>query len=188
MKQQQAMLLLAALVVALLLARGRQTGEQSGPAAPLCSEKTPTRLQLAGDLNHPGIYSTTDKYLTIDVITMAHPRCAEQLDAIVALTQVPIHDGMSVRIVCSGPDGRPALGIGEMRPAQLLTLGIPPDLNRMTADELVFVPGIGPRLAERIVVYRQENGDYETIEQLLQVEGIGEKTVRKLSQYVKVTK
>ncbi len=51
----------------------------------------------------------------------------------------------------------------------------PLDLNTATAEELDRLPGIGKVLAGRIVQYRTENGPFQSPEELLNVEGIGEK-------------
>lgn len=48
------------------------------------------------------------------------------------------------------------------------------DLNHADADELTALPGIGPVLAEAIVAYREENGPFRTLEELMRVPGIGE--------------
>jgi len=48
------------------------------------------------------------------------------------------------------------------------------DLNRDTASELEAPPGVGPVLAARIVAYRDLNGPFATVEDLLDVGGIGE--------------
>jgi len=49
----------------------------------------------------------------------------------------------------------------------------PIDPNRATVDELVRLPGIGEVLAGRIIAYRDANGRFETIDDLLNVRGIG---------------
>lgn len=54
------------------------------------------------------------------------------------------------------------------------------DLNTASAGELDLLPRIGPALAERIIADREENGAYETIEELERVRGIGPKTIEKL--------
>ena len=48
------------------------------------------------------------------------------------------------------------------------------DLNRSSAAELEELPGVGPVLAARIVDFRESNGPFETVEDLLDVGGIGE--------------
>lgn len=50
----------------------------------------------------------------------------------------------------------------------------PLDLNTATAEELTALPGIGEALAARIVAYREANGPFETVEEILEVSGIGE--------------
>jgi competence protein ComEA len=48
------------------------------------------------------------------------------------------------------------------------------DINRASASQLEGLPGVGPVLAERIVEYRDKNGPFTEIEDLLDVSGIGE--------------
>lgn len=48
------------------------------------------------------------------------------------------------------------------------------DLNRSTASDLEALPGVGPVLAGRIVAHRESNGPFRTVEDLLDVPGIGE--------------
>lgn len=50
----------------------------------------------------------------------------------------------------------------------------PLDLNTASAEELTALPGIGPELARRIVEYRETAGAFTTVEELLEVPGIGE--------------
>lgn len=49
------------------------------------------------------------------------------------------------------------------------------DLNRITNDQLCLLPGIGETLAERILEYRWVHGRFESLEELLKIEGISEK-------------
>ena len=54
------------------------------------------------------------------------------------------------------------------------------NLNTATAAELATLPGVGPKLAERIIEYRQKKGPFKKIEELMNVQGIGEKSFLKL--------
>jgi competence protein ComEA len=47
-------------------------------------------------------------------------------------------------------------------------------INKAGVDELQALPGVGPVLADRIVTYRDEHGPFKSIEDLLDVPGIGE--------------
>jgi competence protein ComEA len=61
------------------------------------------------------------------------------------------------------------------------------NLNTATAAQLESLPGIGPRAAERILEYRQKNGGFKKIEDLMNVKGIGEKSFLKLKPRITVT-
>jgi len=63
----------------------------------------------------------------------------------------------------------------------------PLDLNAATSADLQKLPGIGPALAARILEYRQKNGGFKKIEELMNVQGIGEQSFLKLKSLVVVT-
>ena len=62
----------------------------------------------------------------------------------------------------------------------------PVDLNTATAEELDTLPGIGESLAGRIIAYREANGPFRTIEQIMEVSGIGEAKFAELKDRITV--
>lgn len=60
------------------------------------------------------------------------------------------------------------------------------NLNTATAKDLETLPGVGAKTAIRIVEYRQKNGPFKKIEELMNVQGIGEKSFLKLKAQLTV--
>jgi comEA protein len=60
------------------------------------------------------------------------------------------------------------------------------DINAASVQELDELPGIGPAIAGRIVEYREKNGPFSKIEDLMEVRGIGEKKFLNLRDRVTV--
>jgi competence protein ComEA len=61
------------------------------------------------------------------------------------------------------------------------------DLNRATEQDFDALPGIGPKLAERIMEYRQSVGAFHTLDELRDVKGIGKKKFERIRPLVTVT-
>jgi competence protein ComEA len=63
----------------------------------------------------------------------------------------------------------------------------PVNLNTATQAQIEALPGIGPKVAQRIIEYRQKNGQFKKIEDVMNVKGIGEKSFLKLKPYLTVS-
>ncbi len=60
------------------------------------------------------------------------------------------------------------------------------DLNRATAAQLQYLSGIGPKMATRIIDYRRAKGPFASVEDLVQVRGIGAVTLKKIRPLLRV--
>ena len=62
----------------------------------------------------------------------------------------------------------------------------PVNINSASKRELDALPGIGEVLAQRIIDYRSANGPFQSVDELIKIKGIGEKTLAKLKPYATV--
>jgi competence protein ComEA len=60
------------------------------------------------------------------------------------------------------------------------------NINTATSAQLQTLPGVGEKTAERILEYRQKNGSFKKIEELMNVKGIGEKSFLKMKDRLTV--
>jgi competence protein ComEA len=74
----------------------------------------------------------------------------------------------------SQPAAKPAVPAGVL------------NINTASASELDALPGIGAKTAARIVEYRQKNGPFKKVEELMNVRGVGEKNFLKLKAQITV--
>jgi competence ComEA-like helix-hairpin-helix protein len=78
------------------------------------------------------------------------------------------------------------LTIADMSAVKKLALGLKIDLNRVSEEELVLVPGIGEKLAAKIVQFRELRGKYVELADLTAISGIKEKKLQRLEKYLTV--
>ncbi len=86
------------------------------------------------------------------------------------------------------------VGLAGFAPATVLAADAPAansvleeiHLNQASAEELQSLPGVGPALSERIVIYRDEHGPFKSVDQLTEVKGIGQAKLAKFKSRLKV--
>ena len=60
------------------------------------------------------------------------------------------------------------------------------NINTATAQQLSELPGVGPKLAARIVEYRQKAGGFKATQELMNVQGVGEKNFARIQPHLTV--
>lgn len=104
--------------------------------------------------------------------------------------QVHVPTDREVRAAVGGAGGTAGIGGGSTAVAgggpvtAEAAAGPAISLNRATATELEALPGVGPVLAQRLVEHREATGGFTSVEELLEIEGIGEKTLAELRDHV----
>jgi competence protein ComEA len=128
----------------------------------------------------PDDYAEQDRYFEERSVTPLLPEAEADADALptpvggVTADSTEQHDG-SDGTATSPPDV----------PSSASTVRIPRmNLNQATTKQLERLPRIGPALSGRIVAYRDAHGPFSKVDDLVQVRGIGEKTLAKVAPYV----
>ena len=121
-------------------------------------------VHVSGWVLAPGVVEVPEGALVVDAIAAAGGALVgARLDVINLARPVGAGDHVDV----PGPDTQVGEGSGSVGDGLI-------SLNRADSDELQGLPGVGPVLAERIVAHREAHGPFDTIEDLLDVPGIGE--------------
>jgi competence protein ComEA len=140
-------------------------------------------VQAAGAVARPGVYRLQDGARVIDLINAAGGPTAEADTQLVALAAI-LTDGVRVYVPKVGES--PPAPVGGSAGGAAGSPVAPVDLNAATPEQLDALPGVGPATAAAIVAHRQEIGRYTSVEELLDVRGIGPAKLNALRDLVTV--
>lgn len=169
-------------------------------------EEKPTifKVDIKGEVNVPGIYSLSNDSRIIDVIEKAGG-LTEQADTSVINLSKKISDEMVI-IIYSEQEVRDFEKTKEIEKqveekcvqkdenslkndACITTNTIPSgkvNINTASKEELMTLNGIGESKANDIIKYRETNGNFETIEDIKKIEGIGDSIFAKIQEDITV--
>ncbi|MDG2496758.1 MAG: ComEA family DNA-binding protein [Aquiluna sp.] len=123
-------------------------------------------VHVVGEVSQPGLYELDYGSRVRDVVAAAGGFTSDAVESSVNLARL-VYDGEQVVI------------LAESQMATAESDGFI-SLNRATSSQLETLPGIGPALAGRILAYRDEIGSFASVDQLLEVTGIGSKLFEQL--------
>jgi len=181
---------LAAFVVVFLAVRFLHRGPPAAapvsigrPATHTPPERSRHKLlvvDVEGEVRRPGIQRVPSGSRAAVAVTQAGG-LTRHGDATAVNLAAPLHDGQQVVVPRRGAAGLAAAPGAAADPAVGDSAGVPGvpaqpvSLSSATVAQLDTLDGIGPTLAARIVAYRTAHGGFRSIDELKQVEGIGEK-------------
>nr|WP_232337029.1 helix-hairpin-helix domain-containing protein [Lysinibacillus timonensis] len=144
-------------------------------------------VDIKGAVKSPGVYELDSNDRIIDAIDMAGGFLDGAQTEFVNLSQ-KVQDEMLIYIPKKGES------LDDVNFGQVVTTpsskpnGTQAKVNINLADEteLTSLPGIGPSKAQAIISFREENGQFKTIDELKNVSGIGDKTFEKLKEFISI--
>ena len=158
-------------------------------AAPSTTASTgPVQLVVhaAGAVVAPGVHRVPAGSRVIDVVDAAGG-LSPQADGARINLAAPVVDGERVYVPAVGEATPPSVGGPTGASADgVPTAGAPLDLNQATEAQLDELPGVGPSTAAAIVEHRDRIGGFTSVDQLLDVRGIGEAKLEQIRPLVRV--
>lgn len=146
-------------------------------------------IDISGAVKKPGVYSLSSKDRVIDAINKAGGLTKRaDLEKIASdINQASyLEDEQKIEIPLKQSIIKASVAGAEESQTQttnLTTSGVI-GINQASASQLESLPGIGPVYAQRIVELRNQLGKFSSINQLLEVSGIGERTLEKIAPHV----
>lgn len=134
-------------------------------------------IDIKGAVKKPGVYTMNEGDRVVDAIEKAGGFLKEADQNQLNLASL-LKDEMVIYV--------PKKGEQQEKPLQAAANGLSQEedgkirINSASVEELQKLQGIGPSKAQAIVTYREENGPFKTVEDLLEVSGIGEKTLENI--------
>ena len=153
------------------------SGHRADDAADVGATGAIIFVHLLGAVARPGLYELREGDRAVDAVAAAGG-FADQADQTQLNLARLLADGEQIYVPV----------VGEVQPAPEAAGTVGGKVNLNTADEAALdtLPGVGPATARRILDWRETNGRFTTIEDLLSVSGIGDKTFAELKDLVTV--
>ncbi|HLR42491.1 MAG TPA: helix-hairpin-helix domain-containing protein [Pseudogracilibacillus sp.] len=138
-------------------------------------------VDIKGAVKSPAVYKMEQDARVQDVVDKAGGFTKHADETMINLAQ-KLTDEMVIYVPIEGEeplDGLPLIASDSTTNPQATEEG-KVHLNSATQAEIETLNGIGPKKAESILIYREENGPFQSVEQLTEVSGIGDKTVENI--------
>lgn len=149
-----------------------------------------TRIHVSGDVAAPGMYTLKSGSSEQDAIDAAGGLKAaseginEATDTVGDFQTSPAERNVKKIVVTnkSSKNNYPEAPKKDMAALK----GHKININTASGEDLMKLPGIGPAMSRRVVEFRNTNGSFQTIEDIMQVKGIGDKKFEKMKDFIKV--
>ncbi|KGR78563.1 hypothetical protein CD29_10985 [Ureibacillus manganicus DSM 26584] len=142
-------------------------------------------VDIKGEVKYPGVYELTSDKRVIDVIELAGGY-TDDADSKGINHAQRLQDEMVIYIPKTGDSLNDEQTDTFITVPTTFTASNLININLANESDLLTLPGIGPSKAQAIITYRDENGRFQSIEDLKKVSGIGDKTFEKLKEFITI--
>jgi competence protein ComEA len=185
-----AAILVLLLLSAWYLARSRPAADASPPAVATIAVAAgrgnggdgPVVVDVAGAVNHPGVYRLPSSARVEDALKRAGG-ATRRADLSQVNRAAKVEDGRQILVPVRAPRVAAASAAAPGAPAPPEP---PVNLNTATLEQLDTLDGVGPSTAKKILDYRTVHGGFGNVDELDQIPGIGEKRLAALREHVRV--
>ncbi|CAH0135317.1 MULTISPECIES: helix-hairpin-helix domain-containing protein [Priestia] len=162
----------------------KKEGESSDQV--ISSQDSPfVMVDIKGAVQKPGVYQLPKDARVKDALAQAGG-ATKEADLRQLNLASKLQDEMAVYIPAAGEEIPPSSPVSSISSSGTSNDQPLVNINTANTDELQTLNGIGPSKASAIVSYREENGLFQTVEDLGQVSGIGEKSLEKIKAQITV--
>ena len=160
-------------------ADGETAGGQT--AAEGQAEQSGLFIHICGEVTEPGVYELPAGSRIYEAVEMAGGFTPEASKSYVNLAQT-LRDGDKIEIPAEGEEPSVPAGQGEAAAESMADDLV--DINTASRQELCTIPGVGESRADSIISYREQNGGFSRIEDIMKVEGIKEGMFAKMKDKI----
>ncbi|MFP4698074.1 MAG: helix-hairpin-helix domain-containing protein [Eubacteriales bacterium] len=136
-------------------------------------------VEICGAVNQPNVYEVEEGTRIFEVLEMAGGLTEEAAPFVINQAE-PAMDGQQVYFPTQDEVDE-GYHIDENKTNNYLI-----NINSATLEQLISIPGIGETKAKNIIEYREENGKFNSIEDIMNIDGIKEGIFNKIKEYISV--
>lgn len=179
-------------------------GGSDGEPQDAQAQKVPIYVQVSGAVARPGVYELSEGSRIFEAIEMAGG-LTEEADVRLLNQAKPVSDGEMIYVYAEGEEPLPEEVLAANSPAASDSVsdgasagsedsgdsgasggdGLV-NINTATKEQLMTLPGIGQSKAQLIISYRESQGTFEKIEDIMNIEGIKEGVFNKIKDHIRV--
>ncbi|MDP2210268.1 MAG: ComEA family DNA-binding protein [Candidatus Aquicultor sp.] len=163
--------------------------KQEDPEATPAKEPAQLYVHVAGAVAKPGVYALKDGSRIVDAIGVAGGGAPDADEDALNLAAKLI-DGQRVYVPKKGETPQPVSGMSAGGDAGVIgdpaAAGGKININLASAEQLDFLSGVGEVTAKKIIDHRTKNGPFRRVEDIMQIDGIGQKKFEKLKDEISV--